>query len=459
MYQFSLEWFIRLFIASIAAAPAPKKQLVARLKSVIETFTKTLYLNVCRSLFERDKLLFSLLLTLRILVAEGGVSEDESRYLLTGSTAIELLKPNPGKRAATSIATAQNSLADIASSHEIGLVKEVEEEGTSDSDEDKSKESGRERAESQRSSGRPATAGRVSATGTGASSKHAWLTDGVWNNIVGLTRLPGGSFVGIDDEIAAALDAWREVATSAAPAAAIADLLAAAQARVDGVPPETHSSHASVPSADGQKHSPRLGPTMSSASLVGAAGAGAAAVHAMHHTLKRQGSGLGGIRHSMAGGLSSLTALGAGAGTGAAGTAPGTAPGGAALGMAASATKMTARSSHMLVPPPAGSATAAGGPPPPPSSRPPMAPAHGAGAGTGHPPLQPTNRRGSDTDRELQHAALSAANLLHHGGSSAASGKANWDNLTMFQHLLLLHCLRPDKLVPAVQVSGLAINI
>jgi hypothetical protein len=65
------------------AAPAPKKNLPARLRSIVDVFTAGLYNNICRSLFEKDKLLFALLMTLRILESEGlvpdaGEEEDES---------------------------------------------------------------------------------------------------------------------------------------------------------------------------------------------------------------------------------------------------------------------------------------------------------------------------------------------------------------------------------------------
>ena len=66
-----------------------------RLKNLNDEFTKVLYNNICRSLFEKDKLLFSFLLCVRILQVSGDINGLELRYFLTGNTSVELAKPNP----------------------------------------------------------------------------------------------------------------------------------------------------------------------------------------------------------------------------------------------------------------------------------------------------------------------------------------------------------------------------
>jgi len=94
MYQYSLTWFINLFIQAIKDSE-PSSDLTERLKLLESYFTYFLYKMVCRSLFEKDKLIFSFLLCTRLLRAKGDLADDEIKFLLTGGVSMGEIDPNP----------------------------------------------------------------------------------------------------------------------------------------------------------------------------------------------------------------------------------------------------------------------------------------------------------------------------------------------------------------------------
>ena len=77
------------FVSCIDDAPT-SDVVPVRVRAICDTFTAILYANVCRSLFERHKLLFSVMLALRILGA-ADVNLRESEYRpVTGDVEIKL---------------------------------------------------------------------------------------------------------------------------------------------------------------------------------------------------------------------------------------------------------------------------------------------------------------------------------------------------------------------------------
>ncbi|CAH1159888.1 unnamed protein product [Phaedon cochleariae] len=94
MYQYSLEWFINLYIGSIQRAEK-FKNIEKRCQCLINAFTFDLYSNITRSLFEKDKLLFSFLLCSKMMISQGKLDESEFVFLLTGGVDVENPFKNP----------------------------------------------------------------------------------------------------------------------------------------------------------------------------------------------------------------------------------------------------------------------------------------------------------------------------------------------------------------------------
>uniref|UniRef100_A0A0G4EZA7 AAA+ ATPase domain-containing protein n=1 Tax=Chromera velia CCMP2878 TaxID=1169474 RepID=A0A0G4EZA7_9ALVE len=102
MYQYSLQWYQNLFSMGIDQA-APSAEREERLQNLSDHFTYLLYENVCRSLFEKHKTLFSFALTIRMLMGQNKVDPAEFRFLNTGT----VLEPPPDKPNPTEWLTAR----------------------------------------------------------------------------------------------------------------------------------------------------------------------------------------------------------------------------------------------------------------------------------------------------------------------------------------------------------------
>jgi len=101
MYQYSLEFFRNIYKATIKSADKvePKLNKKERKAYFIKEFTANMYRNVSRSLFVKDKLLFSLLICLKIMdevqESTGGMNIPEIRFLMTGGTSVIMERANP----------------------------------------------------------------------------------------------------------------------------------------------------------------------------------------------------------------------------------------------------------------------------------------------------------------------------------------------------------------------------
>ena len=94
MYQYSLQWYITLFVKSCDEAE-DSEDLEERKLSLIDTFTYSLYANICRSLFEKHKPMFSFMLAIKVLQGQNEIDNDEWRFLISGLTGSAKEVENP----------------------------------------------------------------------------------------------------------------------------------------------------------------------------------------------------------------------------------------------------------------------------------------------------------------------------------------------------------------------------
>ncbi|RHY37518.1 hypothetical protein DYB25_000117 [Aphanomyces astaci] len=89
MYQTSLTQFLALFMKSMDVAE--KAALASkRVANIIETMTYISYRYINRGLYERDKLTFILLLTMKILVTDSLLTREEVTLLIRGGAALDI---------------------------------------------------------------------------------------------------------------------------------------------------------------------------------------------------------------------------------------------------------------------------------------------------------------------------------------------------------------------------------
>jgi len=94
MYQYSMPWFVNLYIKSIEDSE-PSEDIPTRLSNLADWFTYSLYENICRSLFEAHKLLYSFTVCIRIMQGQGKIDSDEWRFFLSASSGAVDDVPNP----------------------------------------------------------------------------------------------------------------------------------------------------------------------------------------------------------------------------------------------------------------------------------------------------------------------------------------------------------------------------
>jgi len=79
-----LEFFVKLFKRRLELAKT-SEILDERLLILIDDITINFYKNICKGLFEKDKLLYSFLITMKIQLSEKKISISDWNFFLRGS--------------------------------------------------------------------------------------------------------------------------------------------------------------------------------------------------------------------------------------------------------------------------------------------------------------------------------------------------------------------------------------
>jgi dynein heavy chain len=96
MYQFALDAYIELFHQSIDRS-MKSEDVPTRIKALNEYHTYSVYRSTCRGLFEKDKLLFSFQMCVRIMQHARKIHMDEYAFFLRGGQVLDkdVQPPNP----------------------------------------------------------------------------------------------------------------------------------------------------------------------------------------------------------------------------------------------------------------------------------------------------------------------------------------------------------------------------
>jgi len=95
MYQYSLEWFIDIYALAIKTAEKFERNIAKRLVALQSRFIRLLFEKVCDSLFEKDKLMYSLLLTFKSMEVDHELDFEEKALLLSGGITGAAVRPRP----------------------------------------------------------------------------------------------------------------------------------------------------------------------------------------------------------------------------------------------------------------------------------------------------------------------------------------------------------------------------
>jgi len=84
MYQYSLQYFKQLFKFNIEESEK-NDDVEARVRTIIDVCTEEIFFNICRGLFEKDKLLFAFMIAANVLRHDKKIQEENWSFFVMGS--------------------------------------------------------------------------------------------------------------------------------------------------------------------------------------------------------------------------------------------------------------------------------------------------------------------------------------------------------------------------------------
>lgn len=86
VYQFSLNWFMDLFVESVRETPKRQQSLIDRLVELNGMFTKRIYRRTIQTLYRRDRIVFSFLIRIELMRSSNQIRNEELNFLLSNES-------------------------------------------------------------------------------------------------------------------------------------------------------------------------------------------------------------------------------------------------------------------------------------------------------------------------------------------------------------------------------------
>lgn len=117
MYQYSLNWFVNMFIRNVRETPKRHQTLSQHLHEINDNFTKRAYRTTAATLYKRDRLAFAFLICIEVLRTQNHIQDEELGFLLTNKI---LQKPYHPQQAIISL-----DWMNFESKHLLNLVSKL----------------------------------------------------------------------------------------------------------------------------------------------------------------------------------------------------------------------------------------------------------------------------------------------------------------------------------------------